>query len=367
MKWGLLAGVIGLAISIPYLYRQLDNEVRRRIEAKFAQHYTGLKVRLRSAELVKGEGIQVRGLSILDPAAQGPRAELLRLEEAFLSCCVDLDKLATQEPEVTRVVVRRPTVRITRCRDGTWSLDKLLPLPRFGHSTPEVTIENGTVEIVDPTKSPPSTWTLRDVNLRLTPGSAAQQPGLGPDVRRIEGSLAGDLLQRVRVEGLIDTYKPQWDLGGTIEGLQVSPELREALPADLAAKLAVLGPLRGSVKLDFRLIFDPASQPAYRFDVTGELTEGRWDDPRIPHPLTDMSAKLRLTNEGFALDGLSARSGQSTLRLSCRAAGYDLQSPMWLRAEVRQLDLDPQLVQLLPESLRASWKKYSPSGRSTPW
>lgn len=362
-KWGLLAGVIGLAISVPYLYRRLDSEIRRRIEARFALHYPDLKVTLRSAELVKGEGIQIRGLSILDPAAQGPRAELFRADEAFLTCCVDLDKLICEEPKVARVVVRRPTLRVTRRRDGVWSTARLLPLPKFGPRAPEVVVENGTIEVFDPFKNPPSTLTLRDVNLRLRPADPAERPGLDDDTRHLEASLTGDLLQRVKLEGLLDTYNPRWDISGTIEGLQVSPELREVLPGVLAAKLTPLGPLRGSVKLDFRTIYDPATQPAHRFDARGDLTAGRWDDPRLPHPLTDLCARLHLTHEGFSIQNLSARSGQSTLRLACRAAGYDGQSPMSLTAEIRQLPLDPQLAQVLPGPMRALWDKYGLSGQ----
>ncbi len=348
---------------MPYLYRRLDDEIRCRCEAKFAEHYPDLKVALRSAELVKGEGIQVRGLTIVDPAAQGPRAELFHVDEAFLTCCVDLDKLITQEPEVTRVVVRRPTLRVSRCRDGTWSTSRLVPLPKFGPRAPEVVIENGTIEVFDPFKSPPSTLTLRDVNLRLSPIDLAERAGLDGDTRRLEASLSSDLFQRVHLEGLLDTYNLRWDLGGTMEGLQISPELREVLPGSLAARLTPLGPLRGSVSLGFRTVYDPAAQPACRFDANGELTGGRWDDPRLPHPLTDLSAKLCLTHEGFSVQGLSARSGQSTLRMSCRSAGYGPESPLSLTAEVRQLDLDPQLAQVLSESFRAQWNKYGPSGQ----
>jgi len=362
-KWGLLAGVIGLAISIPYLYRLLDSTIQRRLEARFAEHYPDLKVRIRSAELVRGEGIRLRGLSVFDPAAQGPRAELLMVEEVFLACCADLDKLLTQEPEVTRVVIRRPTLRATRRLDGTWSTARLLPLPRFRQQGCEVLIDNGMIEISDARKSTPGTLTLREVNLNLRPIDSVAQAAPAPGVRRVEGSFTGELLQRVELEGLIDLDRGQWDISGVVEGLQVCPEMREALPAEWAARLVHFGPLRGLAKLGFRLVHDPASQTPYHFDVTGELAEGRWDDPRLTHPLTDLSARIRADNAGFAVEGLSARSGQSTLRLSCRAAGYEANSPVWISAEARQLDLDPRIVQILPASLRNAWEKYSPSGQ----
>ncbi|HEY4761249.1 MAG TPA: hypothetical protein VIH42_11770, partial [Thermoguttaceae bacterium] len=142
--------VIGAVAAVPYFYSRVDEEIRRRIEDRFAQHYAGLKVTVGSAELVAGQGIKVRDLSIMEPAAQGPRAELANIEELFLACQTDLKELMLHDPLVTHITVRRPTVRVTRRPEGTWSAAKLLPLPRFGNQSPEITIENGVIEIFDP-------------------------------------------------------------------------------------------------------------------------------------------------------------------------------------------------------------------------
>jgi hypothetical protein len=68
----LLAAIIGVVMAVPYLYRRVDEQIRRRLEEKLAQHYTGLKVKVDSAHLVEGEGIEVRGLSLLEPGVEGP-------------------------------------------------------------------------------------------------------------------------------------------------------------------------------------------------------------------------------------------------------------------------------------------------------
>ena len=49
LKYSLVAGLIGGALALPQLFRRVDEVVRRRIEAKLAQHYAGLKVTVHAA------------------------------------------------------------------------------------------------------------------------------------------------------------------------------------------------------------------------------------------------------------------------------------------------------------------------------
>ena len=56
-KWGLLLGVIGVAVAVPYFYRRVDEKVRCRVLKQLAEHYVNLKVTVRAAELVLSEDI----------------------------------------------------------------------------------------------------------------------------------------------------------------------------------------------------------------------------------------------------------------------------------------------------------------------
>ena len=177
-KWGLIACVIGAALLVPYFYHRMDEEIRRRVEDLLAKQYPGLQIKIHSAVLMKGEGIALRGLSIIDPAAEGPGAELLSYDECFLACPTDLSDLCSGQLKPTQVIIRRPTLRMTRRPDGAWSAARLLPLPKLDDdASPEVRFENGTIEIFDPTKAVACTLTLRDVNLTLSPIAPAGRPG----------------------------------------------------------------------------------------------------------------------------------------------------------------------------------------------
>jgi hypothetical protein len=362
-KWGLVVCAIGAVAAVPYFYRRVDEEIRHRIENLFAQHYTGLKPTVGSAELVAGQGIRVRNLSIVEPGASGPRAKLAYVEEMFIACQTDVKELICRDPVVTHVTVRRPTIWATRRPDGTWSAAKLFPPPRFGNQSPEVTIENGTIEVFDPLKTRTATLILRDLNMTVSPAIlSSSDPGAVPK-RNLQGMLAGDNFRRVEFRGSIDAFGPNFSLSGELEGLRVSPELYESLPGPIADKLAALEKLRAEGQMSFSLAYDSKAAVPLRFHVAGQLTGGRIDDQRLPHPLTDIQVKFTADNGGVVIDELTASCNQAKLKkMSLRHTGFDANKPMWLHAEIKQLELDRQLLGVLPGPLQEQWRKYLPIG-----
>lgn len=359
-KWGLVSLVIGVLGGLLYLDHRVDEEIRCHVERLIAQHYTGLEVSVRSATLVKGEGIRIRVLSILDRGAEGPRAELAILDEVMLVCKTDLHELIVAKPRISQITITGLTLPITLRPDGTFSAAKLLPLPKFSDRPPKVVIENGTIEIFDPLKNPSSTYTFRNLNLTIFPPDPTSQT---PLVRKIQGTLTADHLSHVEIEGWIDSQTQRWTIRGTVDGLDVSPEMREALPGPMSARLAMLGNLRGHVDLDFRVAYDPSAPTPLAFQVKGALSRGRTDDPRLPHPLTDMRANFVVTNEGFGITQLVASMGQAMLRVyDMHGTGFDLNSRLELRAGIQRLELDPQLRRVLPSKLQEQWDKFRPAG-----
>ena len=288
-KWGVVLIVLGAALAVPYFHGRMNEEIRSRIQARIAGQYPGLKVTIRSATVMKGEGIAFRGLSILESGAEGPNAELLEVDECILHCGTNLRDLLAGDLDVSRVTVRRPTLRLTRRPNGAWSAARLLPLPKFSKHPHPTTIENGTVEIFDPLKTPASTLTLRDVNLTLTPMPAAPDRPATPS-RALRGSLSGDYFRNVDLQGMIDPVRSAFAVNGSVEGLEICTELRDALPEPIAAKLCLLSEVRGQGEMKFQVVHDPAAATALQYSLQGRITRGRIDDPRLPHPLTDIHA-----------------------------------------------------------------------------
>ena len=362
-KWGLLLGLAAMIAVVPYVYQRLDAEVCRRVEQLFAQQYSGLQVTVRSAEFVEGEGIEVRGLSIVEPGADGPRAELVHLEEVFLSCRANLEELISGQPTINRIFCRHPTLRITRRPDGSYSGSKLLPLPRFSNSHPTVIIENGTVEIFDPTRNPSGTLVFRDVNLTLSKADSADQTDPRLPLRSLEGTFDTDYVRRVVVNGQVSPDGSRWSIDGSAEALEISPSLFQSLPSEMAQRLSALQGVRGLADFDFQVSHADPQTPR-QFDLKGRFSRGRVDDSRLPNPLTDIEAEFHIVNRGVAINNLTAHGGQAELTIrQFWLAGFDLGSPMSLSARVTDLELNRRMMNVLPDELGEKWRHFMPTGR----
>ncbi|MBX7071554.1 MAG: hypothetical protein K1X71_00290 [Pirellulales bacterium] len=340
-----------------YFYNHVDDELRRRIEERFAQHYPELQIKVHAATLIPGEGIEVRGMTITQPGAAGPRVEVARFDEMLLACKASLSELIQHEPEFTEIRVRRPTLLATRRPDGTWSTGELLPFPQISEKPPRIVVEGGTVEIFDPLRNPTSKLSLRDVYLEVDPGVGGDNPE--STTRRLHGFMVGDHVQRLEFEGELGDGGKQWSFRGTGEGLDLSPELYAALPGEVAAKLDVLRSLRASSQFRFSVQNSPDDASAIEYDLQGKIARGRIEDSRLPYPLTDVFALVRCTNQGVHISELRARNGQTAIYVrEAWRRGNEANSPLFANLQCERLVIDRRLLDILPEQWRARWYDF---------
>lgn len=362
-KWCLaLVLVFALAVGF-YLYNHVDEELRRHVEEKFARHYPKLKVKVRSAARIDGEGIEVRGLSVHQPGAEGPRAELVYIDELMLECDTEIAELLSHEPLIRKVIVRRPSFHSTRRADGAWSSAELLPFPQICKIPPPIFVENGSFEFFDPLRNPTSTFTVRDLNLAITPLPAPADGQPAQFSHSLEGFLTSDRIQRVEFKGRYGDNGCRWEFTGGVEGLDLSPDLHAELPGPAAEQLSALQSLRAPAKFRFAIDQDQARTPAFRYDLNGQLFRARIEDRRLPYPITDVFANVRVTNEGIYIKDLRGRNGQTTLSAKeIWRRGYSDDSPLFANLECDQLVIDNRLLDALPENWRAKWYDYFLAG-----
>ena len=361
-KWCLLLGTATVLALATYFYTQLDNEIRRHVEQLLGRHYSDLVVSVRSAQLVEDHGIELRGLTLTDPHPKAGPETMISVDQILLACKTDLRELALGKTRVTKIIVRRPRMRAVLATDGTWNVGGLLPLPRFGDGSPDVEIHDAVVELVDTTKAPQSTVTLRGVRLTISPDASGEPTTSGQPRRFVQAQFSTAFARRIDISGTIDPETGQFSLSGKVVELAVGEKLRDALPATLASTLANFASVDGRATVDFKVQQDPAAGVPLTFAVNARLERGRLVHARLPYPLTDLTATIHCTDQSVTIEQLSARYGQSIVRLSGRQNGLRPGVPLVVEGSVDRLVLDRDLFTALPGKLGELWKKFQPAG-----
>ena len=88
--------------------------------------------------------------------------------------------------------------------------------------------------------------TLRDVNLTLSPIAPAEGQVETTRRRRIQGTATGDYFRQVTFNGEVDPDRPALNLAGMIEGVEISPEMRNVLPDASALQSSRAGLVAGA-------------------------------------------------------------------------------------------------------------------------
>ena len=361
-KWTVALAVVVGAVAAVCLYRRVDEEIRRRIETRIARQYPGLKVCVRAAQRIEGRGIQVRDLSIAEPGDAARRAAARRGTAGRmphrLAAIADRGGrgAAGNDPPANApgaTAARRPMERQATFPPG----------PRRGSA-----LRGGGRHDRDSRRRPAGRPAAAAARRESDPHAGAGAPFPGAfllrraTLRRIARRRPGG----AQFEGQVDLRTATCALHGRAQNLEISPEAFDTLPAPVATRAAAPGDLRADGDLQFAVAYDPAAIRPVTFDISGRLLRSRLDDARLPHELNDISATVRINNDGLTITDLSARSGQATLRLGCRCGGFEPGSPLRLSAEVGRLELDAALRKVLPPACKPNGTSICPLGRWTP-
>ena len=362
IKWGLLLAAVAALVAAPYLYHRVDEEIRTRIESRLTVLFPHLRVSVRSAQLVSGEGVVVRGLSLQAPDQKGPITEIAAFEEVFISCNTDLRELVGGKVDVRKIAIRRPTVRFWKRSDGTWNASQLLPVERRMLNPPPITITGGVVEIYDLARSQSPVLRLRDAE--LTVNGTIEQPLIagGRSPFRVEGTLATDFLRGARVNAVLDPDGRAWRAGGAFDSLIINPNDWQALPGLALPVPEILRGFRATGQGQWTIDYLAGRATPLEFNLTTQIADGRIDDYRLVYPVTDLRADLICNAQGLRISNLSARHGQAAIRCDLQRMGYGDKSPMRVTAQGRNLHLDNKYLELLPPKLQTEWHKYMPTG-----
>jgi hypothetical protein len=356
-----LVGLAG-AVCALWLLGRVDEEIRAEVERRFRAHYPALSVTIRSARWQEGQGIRLRGVSIVEPTGDFRRAELAYVEELFAITDAKLKDVVLAEIPVEKVVFRGLTIHSTRQADGSWSGWRLWPPPSFSETPPAVQFENAQIEFIDPRQANTAPLVLREVNLDVEPRTESD-PATGQPVvtYHVRGSLASDHFRRADIDAAFRESGGQWSSAGTVENLQLSPELWQSLPQDLARMLPAETNLLGRTSFRFQASNQPQADPPLQFAIAGDFSDMRVSDPRLPYSITDFEGTAYLDHRQLKLENAQARCGPASVQLAYQREGWTADARQTLHVRGEDLPLDPKLVAALPDGL-ALWNMLQPTG-----
>jgi len=373
-----LTVVAALTVAV-YLFMRMDDEIRLHVQQTLAEHFPLLNVSVGGARWVEGRGIAVYDLVISETASTRRQNNLLVIDELMLVCDAELSQLLQGAPRIERVIVKHPQLWISREANGRWNVESLWPPPQHGECPPQIVIDDAMVTFVDQRQTSLQPLLLRDVNLTITPiaaetpsasvaepsrritlASAAETSALQQNIE-LRGTLGGPNIKRADIQARFDTRQKLLRLSARFQQLRLTSELNawvSAYAGALVNQSALQGEVDGNVVVQHH--FQAGARP--EIEANFLLKEGRIDDPRLPHPLTDLSCAVHCSSHSLSIDQLRATCGLASLAMRLKRRGWNTAAPLSLALRVEHLPLDKKLYQSLPGLLQREWDKYQPAG-----
>lgn len=358
VRWAVPVTVAGVVAAGAIGSSRLGEEVRGRVETTLAARFPTLTVQVQGASLVEGEGIVVRGVSVVDPKMPQQWRQMLWIDEVRLACTTNLAELATGPPRITAVRLRRPVVHAVRGPDGGWNLQKLLGSGSAVGLVP-ISVEDATLLVDDPARQLRST--LRQASVDIQPDQAV------PHAAVVRGSATGDRFERVSIQGRVVPGTGEFAMQGQVESLDVSAKLAAHLAA-LDERLAGgqvqdwLAGLRGRAHVEWQAAGSVRAPEAIAFAATGSLESGRFEHRSLPFGLGDLGARFRADRAGLVVERFEAHSGATLVRGSGRLLGWRADADFDATLEAERLTVSRQWEDHLPEPFAGHWRKLLPAG-----
>ena len=371
VRWAVPLTVAAAIALVAIGLEQLDNEVRRRVEAKLAEVFPTLEVDVESAELVEGKGILVRGVTLKTAGLSSAAAPLVQVDEALLDCSISLADLAAGEVPLRGVRLRRPVIHAVLLESGEWNLAQLQPHGRESQIVP-VTIEDAAIEIHQRGQR----TTLRDLEFRFDPDSPlpvdAGEAVVGAGERWVTMHVAteGDAFGSLQMAGRVRPTDLAFEVTGTATAVALTEQLWsllpvawvERLPADAAAAVDIAQAVRGQVSVAFRAAGSLQDPPRIEVSADGGVRAGRLEHESLPFPLADITARFHLDRQGASCEAFSARAGATSFRGSGELKGWDASADFDVLLEADRLHVGHHWEPLLPEAVAVHYRKLLPAG-----
>ncbi len=171
----------------------------------------------------------------------------------------------------------------------------------------------------------------------------------------------------MRLKGTIDLMKGSITLEGELSGLTLSETLRRRVPREARPAVKALALNSGVVDIELkRFRYDPTAAPARRlsYQAQARIREGVWECPKLPFTVNELSAVIGVEDGILSIKHAQGSNGLTSLRADGTIGlGDPMHSPLDLRIDLTDLELDQRLCDHTPAEYDELWDVFKPSGR----
>ncbi|MCL2622198.1 MAG: AsmA-like C-terminal region-containing protein [Planctomycetaceae bacterium] len=367
IKWSALIAVTLAAIAAVYLYRNIDSQLKVFVQNKLSQQLPGFVTEIDSAQFIPSKGIILRGIGFSVPGKYGKAEQILTVQEAFITCDVDLQTILSGNAKPTAIKLQKLILHLTQCENGQflgWEQLQTLNIP----SDDSCPIEICESEIIFRDLQKPNAkpiW-LTGLNIRLT-----------PSVRKnanweISGKMTNPNMGSVECAAKYSPQTRNLTLSGTARKIIVDQEYIPYLPK-LPIENKTLESFQAKLDFQFEAEYDPRKNEhlpfATLFHVQGSLYDGKvLFPPIVKYPILNLGFGFDVTHDALQINSLSAASGVSHLKLNWQQTGLFPVRRGKLEYHVGQFVFDtlllPSLAPFLPQRLNDQLEHFQAEGQA---
>lgn len=353
----LLAAVAGILLYQLFESR-VDRGLRIAVLKRLHETFPFARLKLSRVTIEGPNRIAIHDLKI-GAMDNGRVRNVLTADRVEFSGDLDVAHVIQEQVQVHQIDVFRPEINLWKMQDGHWSWKVLGCVSQPNQPSPQVSVHQGDLKVHRGQPDETGFVQIHTINGVVAP---SKSHGVAVNVP-LECRFAArcGFCNKLNVSGYLDRATGQMVVGGTIDDLNVSPDLADKLPPEAQALLTQLSGLTCKASAEFRAQRDGPLSP-WTFGVEGTLTKGRLNDARLPYPLEDLSGKIFCDNQTLKLRNIKARSGQTACLLDADIHGFTAQSPVTISAAATDLQLDSRLYNALPAKWRTYWDRVKPEG-----
>lgn len=371
-RWFLALAIVALAVGGVLYWQRSGEAIRHLAQIGLEKKFPSLRVRIDSAGLVETRGIRIRGLRLYDPETQDERL-LFEAEELFIETPINLSAALGNDARPTRAVVRRPTVHLSGS-SARWrgELIKLKPHREKGDPIFPLEILGGTLVISQNADQNTGSFACSGIDLAILPPghssselaecanrfdfsepetAAGGNTGERTDLWRMAGEAKNGESKTFTVGGRALADGSNWSISGAVERFDIGPEQTRLFECPPKYREQIES-LRGQTSLVFSVRKDSRQASGFDYSVDGEFFRGSVAVDYLPHPISDLYVKYRLTNRQTRVERLTGRSGPALVLADYQREERDGRRIESFRTQLEEFPLT--------EKAAAGFKAYFP-------